>query len=225
MLDHGVKENVEMADGKSLDWKDVYESWESGMYYFNKDSDVINIETVHVDYSYEGNYFWGYDWLSNTETIERKKLIQDRTTEFLLFTQPTNKGTIHTIEMLSEAKTAEERAAIWIAATAFELMDPGYERNISKQARILYRSATQFLRDHFYIWHHAMRKLVPEIMISPWLLERVENCDINTMIGIIQTNMVMLQGNYKVLLYSSLLDETIPKGHSVRRNINGEMLM
>ena len=41
MLDHGDKENVEMADGKTLDWQDVYESWKSGLYYFDKEVNLL----------------------------------------------------------------------------------------------------------------------------------------------------------------------------------------
>ena len=118
--------------------------------------------------------------------------------------------------MLLEAKTAEERAAVWIAATAFELMDIGYSLETSKQARILNHAATLFLRERFYNWHHAMKKLVPEIMVPPSLIEHIQKCDAETMIGLIQTNMVMLQGNYKVLLYSSLKESETPKQHSVR---------
>ncbi len=205
-----------MIDWVWLEWEKVYEIWERGMYYFPKDVDKIEAETVHVDYPYEGHYFYGYDWLSTTEAIQRKKLIRDNMTGFLLFTRATNKGTIQTAEMLSEAKTAEERAAIWIAATAFEMMEKGYDGEIRKQARILHHAAVLFLRDRFYVWHHAMKKLVPEIMISPWLINHIENCDAETMIGLIQTNMVLLHGNYKVLLYSSLADGVKPELPSVR---------
>ena len=69
------------------------------------------IEKVAVEYS-GGGYFYGYDWLENTEAEQRKKMIQTNVAEILYFTKPTNKGTIQTIEMLSETIDEEERAAI-----------------------------------------------------------------------------------------------------------------
>lgn len=205
-----------MAEWVWIEWEKVYEVWKRGMYNFQRDLDVIEVETVYVDYRQEGQYFYGYDWLRNTDAIYRKRLIKDNIIGFLLFTRSTNKGTMRTIELLSEAQTAEERAAVWIAATAFELMGARYNREISKQARILHHAATLFLSERFCIWHHSMKRLVPEVLVSPCLIDHIQVCDAGAIIGLIQTNMDMLQGNYTALLYSSLKEGEKSEHHSVR---------
>ena len=59
-------------------------------------------------------------------------MIQKNPLGFLYFTQPTNKGTIQTVEILVTAKNEEELAAIWIAAISKELCDHWYENSKRK---------------------------------------------------------------------------------------------
>lgn len=77
-------------------------------------------------------------------------MIQTNIAEFLYFTKPTSKGTIQTIKMLSEAIDEEERAAVWIAATAFELQNKHYENGISSLAYQMHDAAREFLQERFY---------------------------------------------------------------------------
>ena len=204
-----------MTEWKIPEWKEVYEKWKWGRLYIPADVEYIEAEEVHVDYPQEGHDFYGYDWLRKGEAVQRKQLIQDNLSEFLYFTQPTNKGTIHTLRMLSEADNEEERAAIWIAATAFEMRN-GYTSEIGNQAFKLYYSALGFLNETFYLWHHAMKRLVPEILVPYTLIEHIQNCDQEVLIALIQTNMVMLQGSYSALLYTSLGTGVRSEGYSVR---------
>ena len=193
------------------EWKDIYEKWKIGMMYYPANADRIEVEAVHIDLGHREYKFYGYDWLLKAGAEQRKQLIRERLSEFLYFTQPTNKGTIQTVGMLAEAESAEERAAIWIAATAFELNGDGWSSEIRRQAFLLHRAAISFLNKRFDVWHHAMRKLVPKIMVSPLLIEHLRQCDTETMIGIIQTNMIMLQGSYTPLYYSSMDQDKKPE--------------
>jgi hypothetical protein len=82
-----------------MSWSSAYELWEHSRYFFPKSLfEAPAAESVFVDYNQE-NYIYGYDWLSNEETEERKQLIKDNPSQFLYFTQPTNKGTIQTAQM------------------------------------------------------------------------------------------------------------------------------
>ena len=62
-----------MAEWVWIVWEKVYELWKRGIYNFQSDLDKIEVEAVYVDYRQEGQYFYGYDWLCNTDAIHRKK--------------------------------------------------------------------------------------------------------------------------------------------------------
>lgn len=199
-----------------MNWEAVYQLWKHGAYYFPQSlTSPLAFEKVFVDYRDSG-CFYGYDCLENTEAAQRKKMIQTNIAEFLYFTKPTNKGTIQTIEMLSEAIDEEERAAIWIAATAFELQNKHYENGISSLAYQMHDAAREFLQERFYIWHHAMKRLVPDIIIPRNVLKRISKADADTVMQLIQMNTLMIKGSYSVLLYSSLKDDVVPERNSVR---------
>lgn len=199
-----------------MNWEAVYQLWKHGAYYFPQSlTSPLAFEKVSVDYRGSG-YFYGYDWLENTEAAQRKKMIQTNIAEFLYFTKPTNKGTIRTIEMLSEAIDEEERAAIWIAATAFELQNKHYENGIPSLAYQMHNAAREFLQERFFIWHHAMKRLVPDIIIPRHVLKSISEADADTVMQLIQMNTLMIKGSHSVLLYSSLKDDIALERRSVR---------
>lgn len=196
---------------EKMKWESVYELWKMGCYCFPKVlTEPVSAETVFVEYKQDG-YIYGYDWLEDTEARERKQLIEKHPTEFLYFTKPTNKGTIQTAEMLMDAHNEEELAAIWIAATSKELYDYRIGRDVGRYANILYMAACEFLRARFYLWHHAMKKLVPEIMIPSSVLENIACKDAEPVVGLVQMNTVMLKSTWSMLRYSSLKNGEVPK--------------
>lgn len=195
-----------------MKWADAYDLWRIGGFSFpDALSAPITPEVVSVDYKREGYLFYGYDWLYNADAQERKRLISDDPVEFMYFTQASNKGTITTLQMLTEAQNEEERAAVWIAATTFDLMGRQSIWNYAHYAHELNIAACAFLRERYrFLWHHAMRKLVPEIMIPYTVLNRVNCNDADTVMGLIQMNVMLIKGSYTPLLYSSI-EENDPK--------------
>ena len=201
-----------------MNWDSVFKLWQHGSYTFPKCLDeALSIESVYVEYKHHG-YIYGYDWLQNEDADERKQLIAENPTEFLYFTKPSNKGTIQTAQMLVEAQDTEEMAAIWIAATAFELMNKSVHSGVARYANELYYAAIEFLRNRFYLWHHAMRKLVPEIMIPYSVLDSLRCEQAEALIGLIQMNVIMLKGSYTLLHYSSISEDELKdeRLHSLR---------
>lgn len=202
---------------EQLDWEEVYQSWVYGQYYLPAVlSEPVKGETISVECPEDGCYIYGYDWLNRQGTLERKRLIAEQPTEFLYFTRPTNKGTIHTAQMLIEAKDDAERAAIWIAATAFELKGLTFMGRGKLYAERLYETACEFLKERFELWHYAMRRLVPEIMVPYDLLECIDVKGPETIMHLIQINTLLIQGEYSILCYSSLKEGDTPARISVR---------
>lgn len=201
---------------KDITWDEVYHAWQYGGYSLSKElAGPESMEIVFVDYNRKGEYIYGYDWLDNGAAANRKNLIQKDPVEFLCFCKSTNKGTIHTAEMLLEAKDEEEIAAIWIAATAKELMEYSGMMRVAEE---IHRAAWLFLNQRFYMWHHAMRGLVPEIMIPRSVIENISRDNLGAIICLIQMNSLMVKKTHTILCYSSLKDGKKPEYHSVRRD-------
>lgn len=191
------------------------ELWRMCGYHFPKAlTEPVSAETVFVEYKQDG-YIYGYDWLEVTEARERKQLIEKNPTQFLYFTKPTNKGTIQTAEMLMKVRNEEERAAIWIAATAKELSEYRGGRNLGYYPRTLHMAACKFLETRYSLWHHAMKRLVPEIMIPSPVLESIVCKGAEPVVGLIQMNTALLKSTWSILRYSSLKDGEIPKSSTV----------
>lgn len=191
------------------------ELWRMCGYHFPKAlTEPVSAETVFVEYKQDG-YIYGNDWLEVTEARERKQLIEKNPTQFLYFTKPTNKGTIQTAEMLMKARNEEERAAIWIAATAKELSEYRGGRNLGYYPRTLHMAACKFLETRYSLWHHAMKRLVPEIMIPSPVLESIVCKGAEPVVGLIQMNTALLKSTWSILRYSSLKDGEIPKSSTV----------
>lgn len=202
---------------EQLSWEEAYQSWTYGQYHLPAAlSKPMAEETIPVEYHKDGCYIYGYDWLGNEEATNRKKMIRENPMQFLYFAQPTNKGTIHTAQMLVEARDEEERAAIWIAATALELKRLAFIRGGALYAEPLYQAACGFLEKRFALWHYAMRRLVPEIMIPYDLLECIDIKESQTVMHLIQVNTLLLQGAYSILRYSSLEEGRVPEHVSIR---------
>lgn len=198
---------------EQMKWEETYSLWNNNSHYFsNILSEPITAESVFVEYNQEG-YIYGFDWLQNKAAQARKELIEKDPLKFLYFTQPTNKGTIQTVEMLMDAQNEEELAAIWIAATAKELYEYRYGNGIGRYANMLHMAACEFLQTRYYLWHHAMKRLVPEILIPPSVLESIVCKDAAPIMGLIQMNTVLLKRSWSILRYSSLKDGELPKSH------------
>lgn len=192
---------------EQMKWEDVYELWKISAYSFSKKLTApVSAETVFVAYAHDESYFYGYDWLENEEVQERKQLIEQEPLQFLYHTKPSNKGTIQPAEMLIEARTEEECAAVWIAATARELYEMELGCDAGRYAFVLYKTACEFLRSRYLLWSPAMKKLVPEIIIPLTVLKSIACKDAGPVMELIQMNTVWLKKAWRILRYSSLKD-------------------
>ena len=192
---------------EQMEWRDVYKLWQrSGYTFSNVLTRPLYAETVFVEYN-NGGYIYGYDWLKAEDARQRKQLIEDDPKEFWSNTNFSNKGTIQTAGMLMGTQNEEELAAIWIAATSKELSEYPIGNDIKRYTDMLYWAAYGFLRTrHITLWHHAMKKLVPTIMIPFSVLDNVVCKSAEPIMWFIQVNTLLLRNDWEILRYSSIRD-------------------
>lgn len=119
--------------------------------------------------------------------------------------------------MLINSVNDEKRAAIWIYSFAKEISERNNSGNISKYAYELCEVSQDFLSQHFYMWHHAMKKLVPEILIRRSIYAETEFNTIDAVIELARLNAAIVLQEYVPILYSSLQHGKEAPDISVRR--------
>lgn len=198
-------------------WEEIYEYWRLyEPWEPNIMSSVIEPIEIHVDQYDKGTYFYGYDWLSQYDFEKRKETIEKNLTQFLYFTKPTNKGTMHTLRMLVDAIDDEERAAIWIYAFSKELSNMHFGGNNNRYSLQLCYATQKFLGERFYLWHHLMKKLVPELYINQTLFSETEFNSIYPVIELARLNAALVLHEYIPVLYSSLKPGERLQDYSIR---------
>mgnify|MGYP001064275370 CR=1 FL=1 len=163
------------ANNNEFTWEDIWMYWR--LYsdsYEPMLQEPINIERIKVNFHENGTYFQGYDWIPKGDYEDRVNYITNKPQLFLYFGQSLNKGTLHTLETLEKAgNNLEDIAAIWLAAFTEDILNLMPVEWRGKGFTILNqvcRESSSRLRDKYPMWHHAMRKLLPEICFSNELL-------------------------------------------------------
>ena len=204
-----------MDNFTDITWEQLYKCWEYQMW--NTPAILKSpfiFEEINLEYTGE-EFIYGYDWLARAQLQNRKKMLEKDATQFLFFTNPSNKGTRHTLQMLSEAKTNEEIAAIWIYATAFELLQNDLCCKSRKFVYEICHVTQRYISERFCFWHHAMRKLIPEIYTN-CLVREIKFESIESIIEIIALNAALIRYEYVPVLYSSLKKRERYPEYSVR---------
>jgi len=120
------------------------------------------------------------------------------------------------LRMLVDAKDEEERAAVWMCAFAKEVME-NHTGNIFRIADQLWKVSNDFLSERYFMWHHAMRKLVPEMFVKDLLSENIQINTVESIIDLASLNAALILHEYTPTLYSSLdLGKTM-EDYTIRR--------
>ena len=197
---------------KEYEWEEIYHCWKRYSRSLNKIEMPLKAKEIDIKNEHSEEYeIWGLDWVKNEQLAERIKSFENTMNVFrgsyLGGFEPLNKGTLHTLEMLCAAQNPEECAAIWIYAYVHDLLKggggfPSYSilANIEKAAYI-------YLKDKFYIWHHAMRGLTPELYIHPSVIWGGHFTPVDDIINLIAVNSYIICNEYIPIFYRS--DENI----------------
>lgn len=185
-------------------WEEVYKYWEYGSHRFPKKlTQKDTVKEIALDYvPRNGKYIYDYDWLTNSAAKKTEIYLSEKPYNYFDI-MDTGKGTRHSAHLLAETEGEEEAAAFWIAATTEDLLRNGYGNKYSRILSALNRSAYDLLYTNRDLWHHAMTKLVPEIILPKEVFDAVLCSDILTPILLIQANTLMIKDHYTLLRYRS----------------------
>lgn len=192
---------------EKMAWEQVYDLWKHSVRDLSKSlNEKPGVEFVPVKFKSPGSVFYGFDWRKAEEKDRVNQLVKQAMYGYSFFYDEERiyAGTLHTAELLSVSETEEDRAAIWIAATAFELK--GCNTSDRKFYRLFYDAALGYLKERYEIWHYAMRKLVPGVPIAS-VLPDDDIPDRDRAMDSICLNTLLLQKMYKILYYSSLEED------------------
>jgi hypothetical protein len=192
---------------EEITWKSIWNNWIKCIKTYEPHlMEPIDINKTYVNYKGEG-YFYGYDWINKNEYQKRVEYISEKPMEFLHFGTSLNKGTLHTLEILDEAKESQEdRAAIWIAAFTQDVLESLPYEWRGKAYNILYKvheEAWSKINENYYMWHHAMRKLLPEICFSYDFLRSINVNSYRQIIELSVISSAQILNNYIAVEYDS----------------------
>jgi len=79
------------------------------------------------------------------------------------------------------------------------------------------RDATyQFLSDKYFMWHHAMRKLLPNMFVRHGIYLDTEFQSIYAVIDLVVLNTALICYEYTPIVYTSMKSGEEPSNYSVR---------
>lgn len=181
------------------DWEKVYLLWRMGEAEL---AERLSLPCEVVSVSIPGaEPIATFDWLSKEEAAERKREWEQHPEETLLFRKLPGKGIAKTAELLLSAKSDEELAAVWVAATSLELAVRCDNRDICRYAEVLAASAREFLQRSFSVplWSVQVRHFIPAIKL-PHSVTAQMNCEgVKPLLGLIQLNTALLLNSTRIL--------------------------
>lgn len=194
---------------KQVKWEQLVNLWKHFCIFHPILGEEMSVKFIPCRSLQEGSYIYGYDFIPKKDIADREKNIDS----FFMFETPTNKGTLQTISMLRSAQSDEERMAIWCAAFSKDMWDKGFRLKQDKNYLFwLGEKCELFLRGKFDVWHHAMKRLTPNIYYDFYLWEDITVTSWSALLELIALNAKMVLHDYQLVLYSSLGEqETIKK--------------
>lgn len=195
------------TNGKEFD--EIYGYWKIHASRINKKL-LGDLEIESIDFTYElnGEAIKGYDWINKIDYQKRIDFVINKPVQFLLVGEFENKGTLRTVELLDTFKrNNEEIATIWLLAFIKEIEDVlprnwhGEQYRMIKNIEIIL--SERLPRAQYYLWHHAMKKLLPEIIFSNFLLESMTLEACSEFIELAVLNISHIVNSYSAVHYDS----------------------
>lgn len=188
-------------------WEEIYKEWNYISYYIPTINEKLYVNKIKVNqWEREDTYFYGLDWILNENFEGRINYVTDQPIMFMMYGDHLNKRTLTTLRYLIDAEDKETRAAIWIYAFIRDVREYQLENWRGEAYRIAYAiemAANSYLKDRRMNWHHAMKKLLPDIYFTHTILGaiNVENKRIVLELAAMAVDYIYM--HYKVAEYDS----------------------
>ena len=194
----------------TLSWEEVYEKWNS-LKWFGVPTDQLAapIEPIVIHAASHICSAQPYNWRNN-KTAERLRFsFQSEPNRNYTFQQ--HAGTIRTAELLANAESDEIRAAVWICATTFDMLQylSYYESSVTtKNVFMVQQAALSFLMEKYRLcstsdlWSPAMRSLVPHNYFNA-ILDEMREASVTTILNIIAMNALNIRNNYTIIRFNN----------------------
>lgn len=206
-------------------WEEIYRCWKI---YTSLNLSIVNspiiVKDIFVPYTGGIGFFYGYDWIHKDDYEERINLVTVQNDIFMLFGSSLNMGTLHTLKMLAETEDKEEQAAIWLYTFTFEML-PKVNHENRKILKVINSASRYFLQNKFEIWHHAMRRLIPNVFFDEEIFDNATITSYAPIVEFAVANAALIIYEYIPVLYNSQSDFSKPDSdYSLRVDKRGENL-
>lgn len=194
-----------MAEQIDATWDVIYQIWVATVRSLSaKLADDIYFYPVEINNDQSDKAFYGYDWIYHGEFLQRIDYVKNNTYEFLMYGKSKSKSELHTLQMLDESISEEERAAIWILSFFLELDSQNLLRGRSFQIAAPIMSHTrQYLSRRFTLWGSWAKHFIPHVFFKDSFFENTEFNSFEPLIEIAAHNALFVLSNYKAVKYMS----------------------
>ena len=206
-----------MRNENFITWEEIYKLWKSICEYSYDDLlEKVNVIKIPIESSKlpSGQFMKGYDWIRNNYLKTRIKYVTESPIEFLLFGEKCNKGTLTTAEYLDKAgEDLDLLSAIWIYAASKDVLDRLPDKWRGDMYRVLYSihsEAAQVLRDRDMTWHFAMKKMLPEKILSYPFVDSIRPEDdmrLHVVLEILAVNSLLIFREYTLVYYYTVKED------------------
>lgn len=188
-------------------WEEIYKEWNYISYHIPTVNKKLHVNKFKVNkWERENEYFYGLDWILNENFESRINYATEQPIMFMMYGEHLNKGTLTTLQYLVDAEDKETRAAIWIYAFVRDVMEYQLENWRGEAYRIsdaIKMTAELYLKDKGMDWHHAMRKLLPDVYFTHTILNSVNIKDKRIVLELVAMAVDYIYMHYKVAEYDS----------------------
>lgn len=188
-------------------WEEIYKEWNYISYYIPTINKKLHVNKIKVNkWEREDEYFYGLDWILNESFEGRTNYVTEQPIMFMMNGEHLNKGTMTTLRYLIDAEDKETIAAIWIYAFIRDVLEyqlKNWRGEAYRMAYAIEMAAKLYLKDKGMNWHHAMKKLLPDVYFTQTILEavNVENKRIVLELAAMAVDYIYM--HYKVAEYDS----------------------
>lgn len=202
-----------MTERIQVTWNMIYQIWNETVRSLSaKLTEDIYFYPVEIKSDQPDKAFSGYDWIYHGEFLQRIDYVKNHTYEFLMYGKPRSKSELHTLQMLDETVSEEERAAIWILSFFLELDSHNLLSGKSfHTASPIIIQARKYLNERFILWGSWAKRFIPHVFFTDSFFKNTEFNSIQPLIEMAAHNALFVLSNYKAVKYmsDSKIDESV----------------